>query len=198
MSYCKLDLSILDNPGYGLLPDNLWRKLIELFILACEFDRNGELPRIETIGWYLHNTRNIESLRSDIDQLIDRKLLAIKGDDGSTLVVRNFDQISMATSTDRVRRYRARKAANGCTGFDAEAIKRRDNNDCIYCGSADDLCVDHIYPIILGGTDDYNNLACACKTCNSSKGGKTPSQAGMTFKNKVAEERYQVYLEDGL
>lgn len=43
---------------------------------------------------------------------------------------------------------------------------------CNYCGSGDNLSLDHIFPIKYGGRDNPENLVLACRTCNSSKGKK--------------------------
>ncbi len=56
--------------------------------------------------------------------------------------------------------------------FEDEKIKLQTGKICNYCGSSDDLTLDHIFPIKLGGTDDAENLIFACRSCNSSKGKK--------------------------
>ncbi len=43
---------------------------------------------------------------------------------------------------------------------------------CLYCGDRA-VTVDHIFPRVLGGLDDMDNLAPACMTCQNSKGRKT-------------------------
>ena len=43
---------------------------------------------------------------------------------------------------------------------------------CIYCGSTEDLCHDHLIPKAKGGPDTIHNVVIACKTCNSSKRDK--------------------------
>jgi hypothetical protein len=43
---------------------------------------------------------------------------------------------------------------------------------CIYCGSKEDLTVEHILPLARGGPDTADNAIRACKTCNSKKGAK--------------------------
>jgi len=58
------------------------------------------------------------------------------------------------------------------TIFDDEKIKLQTGQICNYCGSADKLELDHIFPQKLGGKDDAENLIFACRTCNSSKGKK--------------------------
>ena len=40
---------------------------------------------------------------------------------------------------------------------------------CVYCGSTEPLTIDHVTPLSKGGTHTIDNLALACKSCNSSK-----------------------------
>ena len=51
-------------------------------------------------------------------------------------------------------------------------IFRRDSWLCVECGSDEDLTVDHIHPVILGGKTDPDNLRTLCRSCNSSKGSQ--------------------------
>jgi hypothetical protein len=56
-------------------------------------------------------------------------------------------------------------------------VFRRDGFACRYCGAtASDtpLTIDHVVPIALGGTDDFANLATACKDCNAGKSSSSP------------------------
>lgn len=58
------------------------------------------------------------------------------------------------------------------------AVFERDEFRCVYCGgdvSSDPQC-DHIFPISRGGKNALDNLATACRSCNSSKGDKTPEE----------------------
>lgn len=54
-----------------------------------------------------------------------------------------------------------------------DAIYRRDGNACLRCGARQPLTVDHIVPVVLGGTSNEQNLQTLCRSCNSSKGTKT-------------------------
>lgn len=51
-------------------------------------------------------------------------------------------------------------------------ILERDGFRCVYCGATAkqaELHVDHIVPVVSGGTDDPSNLATACVDCNLGK-----------------------------
>jgi 5-methylcytosine-specific restriction endonuclease McrA len=61
-------------------------------------------------------------------------------------------------------------------------IYARDQNRCQYCGthySRSDLNLDHVIPRSRGGASTWENVVCSCLRCNRTKGGQTPSEAGM-------------------
>lgn len=50
------------------------------------------------------------------------------------------------------------------------SILDRDNYTCIYCGKeVKEFQIDHIYPYVLGGSNDIDNLVTSCVTCNNKK-----------------------------
>jgi hypothetical protein len=53
---------------------------------------------------------------------------------------------------------------------DDERIKMVLPQACCYCGSSDDLSLDHVVPRKVGGEDTGDNIVWACRACNSSKG----------------------------
>jgi len=76
-----------------------------------------------------------------------------------------------------------------------EWLKEHEKPDeCIYCGSKENLTVDHILPQIRGGPDIPDNAIKACKNCNSSKGGKRLYEwIGLKQKDeipRIAEGKY--------
>jgi len=49
-------------------------------------------------------------------------------------------------------------------------IKDAWNNECAYCGSDQNITLDHILPQCKGGLDIKTNVAACCHSCNQSKG----------------------------
>jgi 5-methylcytosine-specific restriction endonuclease McrA len=66
-------------------------------------------------------------------------------------------------------------------------LYRRDNNECVYCGSKKHLTLDHVLPKSRGGRNSWNNLVTCCTTCNMKKGNRTPEEAGMKLRHKPYE-----------
>lgn len=79
------------------------------------------------------------------------------------------------TGAERQKRYRDRLGVSKTTwDILRNQVFERDNYRCKYCQEYvyDSPQCDHIVPLILGGTNDIENLTTSCKRCNSSKAGK--------------------------
>lgn len=66
--------------------------------------------------------------------------------------------------------------------FNRRNIFARDNNQCQYCGKkfpTSELSLDHIVPRSQKGGSSWENIVCACVSCNVRKGGRTPKEANM-------------------
>jgi hypothetical protein len=48
-----------------------------------------------------------------------------------------------------------------------ENVYARDGSKCTECGTSDDLTIDHIRPLVYGGTHNESNLRVLCRSCNS-------------------------------
>ncbi|HEV7346722.1 HNH endonuclease [Telluribacter sp.] len=75
-------------------------------------------------------------------------------------------------------------------------IFKRDGNRCQYCGIGDDLTLDHVMPKSRGGKTNWDNLATACKRCNSRKGDYTPEEAGMSLRQRPFKPSFLMFLRD--
>ena len=72
-------------------------------------------------------------------------------------------------------------------------IFARDKNRCQYCGKrqpAGELSLDHVIPRSMGGKAMWENIVCACASCNVKKGGRTPKQAGLTLIHKPVKPKH--------
>ncbi len=74
-----------------------------------------------------------------------------------------------------VRRARKRQAGGTYTLAEWKLLCDKYNHTCLCCGRQEPeikLTVDHIIPIIRGGTNSIENIQPLCKSCNSSKQAK--------------------------
>lgn len=63
-------------------------------------------------------------------------------------------------------------------------IYKRDNHQCVYCGSNKNLTLDHVIPKSRGGRNEWTNLVTSCFKCNLKKADRTPEEAKMTMRQK--------------
>lgn len=77
---------------------------------------------------------------------------------------------------ERVHKARKRRKQRGpdLTSVERAAVWAMTDGRCFYCGRATNpfasFCVDHVQPLIRGGTSDIDNLVPCCKDCNRCKG----------------------------
>jgi 5-methylcytosine-specific restriction endonuclease McrA len=84
------------------------------------------------------------------------------------------------------------KLPRGTVKFNRRNIFARDNNQCQYCGRkfpTTELSLDHVIPRSQGGQTTWENIVCACVSCNVRKGGRTPKQAHMSLIRKPEKPR---------
>jgi hypothetical protein len=51
-----------------------------------------------------------------------------------------------------------------------QEIREKWEHQCAYCGSEENLTIDHVVPQSKGGMDFTKNVVCCCHSCNQSKG----------------------------
>jgi len=104
--WIKLYLEILNDPKMSRLSDRLFRRTIELFLIAGSNDRSGVLPPVADIAWQLRQP--LQKITADLQSLQDVGILTQENGDWT---VTNFElRQSPADAKERVRRYReARK-----------------------------------------------------------------------------------------
>lgn len=68
--------------------------------------------------------------------------------------------------------YKGPVVVKALTNSEREFIFERDGRVCKKCKSTDDLTIDHIMPISLGGSKEPDNLQVLCRSCNSGKNNR--------------------------
>lgn len=188
----------VDNAKLIRLGDRAFRSWFNLMCLASE--GGGVLPDIGTVAIKLRMTESRAA--AALAELVNAKLFDRRED--GRFEPHEWGQwqfLSDATGAERVQRYRDRRKALGMkpnTDYSIfyASLAARDGAVCVYCVETKKrLVVDHMTPIIAGGTDDIDNLCLACKTCNSGKAGRTPEQAFMTIRVTSAAEALARYRE---
>lgn len=90
-----------------------------------------------------------------------------------------LDNIELRRSYNRNRKARKKAAEGSHTGLDIREILRQQRNKCAYyqfCGTSvrSKYHVDHIIPLVAGGSNYRSNLQILCPTCNMTKQAKDP------------------------
>jgi len=188
LPWFRLYSRIIDNDKLSLLAfEDRWH-----FVAICCLKSNGLIDEPDS---NLRTRRIAAKLGVQVRELdeISRRLREVELVDEHLNPV-SWDELQFQSdnSKERVKKYRAKRKANGLSAGSETyqkhlpALMERDGGACVYCRSKDKLCIDHMVPVAQGGTDDFDNLAIACKACNSGKAGRTPEQAGYEIVTKQA------------
>jgi 5-methylcytosine-specific restriction endonuclease McrA len=78
--------------------------------------------------------------------------------------------------------------------FTKKNIMIRDGYRCVYCGTSDNLTIDHIIPQSRGGKTDFENCTTSCRVCNNKKGSRTPNEAHMPMHKKAYQPTIAEFL----
>lgn len=106
MHWIKLYINNLHDPRMGQLPDRLWRRAIELNLLAGELAAGGRLPPLADMAWLLRLPE--EQLAAELQELSGCGVIEPAGE---VWVVTGFsERQAPSDSTERVRRFRQKQA----------------------------------------------------------------------------------------
>jgi 5-methylcytosine-specific restriction endonuclease McrA len=85
------------------------------------------------------------------------------------IIAETFDNLGLETQRPSTENKTNRKSIS--QGL-RRSVYERDEYGCVTCQARKDLSVDHIIPVVKGGTNDLDNLQTLCRSCNSKKGTK--------------------------
>ena len=131
---------------------------------------NGDYSFLNTVSWRRGLVLTIKG-KTEVLKYTDR---VIKCANGSVmnipLVIKLIKVIRMI--------YRNR------VPYSKRNIMTRDNHICVYCGSKNELTIDHMIPSSRGGKSTFENCVTACRPCNNKKNDRTPNEAKMYIKKR--------------
>lgn len=117
--WIKLFIEVLDDPKMGRLPDWLWRRAIELFLLAGENGNDGLLQPVMDMAWRLRTS--IEKLTESLQALSQ---VGVVHETPSGWVVTHFQERQAAmTVAERQAEYRKRHSNKKVTKDVTESDK---------------------------------------------------------------------------
>ena len=218
MAWMKIDLELPDKPEVhaiaGMLnldPDAVVGKLIRVWQW---FDKHTTDGNASVIGNAFVD--RIAATTGFADSMVKVGWLHVTE---SGIAVPNFDKHNgetakkRAETARRVAKHRDVKKPEKCNDDVTRNtlprplvrnIKERDENTCVYCGRPEGeytppevasdavIQIDHVIPVSRGGTDDENNLVCACAPCNNFKNDRTPDECGMKWPTDENGNRFGV------
>ena len=100
--WIKLYHEILDDHKMGMLPDHLYRRVIEIFLLAGEKNEKGLLPTIEAMSWRLRTTP--EELEKDLTELAEKNI--VNKQNGNWMVTKFAERQAPMDKAEYMRRKR--------------------------------------------------------------------------------------------
>ena len=112
--WIKLYIEILDDSKMATLPPQLWKRTIELFLLAGRYHKDGHLPDTNELAWALRCP--MEDLDLDLRQLALTEI--IKKTDTGWLVVKFAERQAKMTPAEKMQQYRNRQRKEQYYGDD--------------------------------------------------------------------------------
>lgn len=166
-SWLRLYAEFATDPKVQRLSETDQRRYIMLLCLRC---CNGD-ETLQDADVTFQLRISIEEWLSTKQVLLSKCLIT----DDNKPTAWNKRQYVSDSSYERVKRHRDKRVAAGLTQQNSikketrNEVFERDGKACVYCGSEDDLTIDHDVPQSRGGSDDIDNLVTCCRACNASK-----------------------------
>lgn len=108
-TWIKLYFEILQDPKMGMMPDHLFRRTIELFLLAGQEEKGGMLPNVRHIAWALHTTE--KDIIETGEKLVKLGILEISSG-GYRVTHFTERQVTQLSDAERAKNYRNNKKAS--------------------------------------------------------------------------------------
>lgn len=145
-------------------------------LCVCEICGKGELVKPSRKKSYKYCSKDCRHKADSINKRGDNNPLW-NGGVTATQASKNWQKKNPDKRRENGARRRARKAnAPEVETIDRLYVIRRDESTCYLCKKKvepDEIHLDHVMPLIRGGSHTYENLKVSCRFCNQSKHDKT-------------------------
>jgi DnaD/phage-associated family protein len=102
--WLKLYIEILDDPKMATLPDRLWRRIVELFLMAKRENKDGHLPDTRQIAWALR--MSADELDHDLKSIVSTGIII--QEDGGWFIPKFAARQAAVPARDRMAEMRLR------------------------------------------------------------------------------------------
>jgi DnaD/phage-associated family protein len=123
--WIKLYIEILNDPKMGRMSDRLYRRTIEMFLLAGDYDDKGRLPPLHDMAWRLQVAD--EQLETEMIELQRMGILDVV--DGEWIVSKFEERQSKMSDAERKRRQRERAKKSEYYEGCHEGVTNRDTEE---------------------------------------------------------------------
>jgi DNA replication protein DnaD len=123
--WMKLWFDILRDPKMGMLPDRLWRRVIELFLIAGQYGEDGLLPDVSTMAWQLN--KSVPAILSDLQRIANTGIVS-EDEDGRWLVTNFKKRNEPVDGMKRIKDFRMRERYEN-SNENVTEVKRECNAD---------------------------------------------------------------------
>lgn len=117
--WIKLYIEILNDSKMATLPDRLWRRTVELFLCAGNYNDGGNLPDTSQLAWLMR--MNTDELELDLQQIASTGI--VQRTDRGWLVTKYAERQAAVPGKDRVQQFRNRQKLQQYYG-DVTQLKR--------------------------------------------------------------------------
>ena len=185
----RLYAEFVTDPKVQMLSEQDQRRYIMVLCLRCS---NGDVTLQDGEVAFQLRISNEEWLKSK-STFMEKNLT----DDNNRPVAWDVRQYVSDSSNERVKRLRQRRKDAGLSAQSnikksvREAVLEECGNACVYCGSKEDLTIDHKTPVERGGNESKDNLQVACRPCNADKRNMTHDEYSSWNGRVTLQKRHQ-------
>lgn len=161
-----------------------WIKMHRELLTDYEFTSLDDAEKSHLMLIWLLASQMDNSIPFDAEW-IGKKISANSPVNIQGLVSKGFIEITTAKNEEKQGSGQSRYVSKKNRALLLEKAK----NQCEYCGDKENLEVDHIIPVSIGGSNEIENLQILCRKCNRTKRTKLSEHVAVSVRSKLLQQR---------